>query len=116
MHKKGSSVGYAGTTLTMAQAPVRVIRIFLANGRHNINSSCSVGLSYLLLGLFNLGLVRVACGKLAFSFVLQLKFGLVTLGLFCLRWKIGLVFLLTEQLDLVFFAYGYPTINREEEQ
>ena len=48
-----------------------------------------VGLFYFPLGVFHLRLVFVACGQLAWSFLLTVE---IRFGLFCLRWKIGLVF------------------------
>ena len=47
-----------------------------------------VGLTF-GVGLFNLRLVFVAYGNLGGSFLLTVEIGS---GLFCLRWKIGLVF------------------------
>ena len=51
-----------------------------------------VGIYYLRLGLFYLHLIYVACRKLAWYILLIVA---VRFGLSCLRWKIGLVFLLT---------------------
>ena len=54
-----------------------------------------VGLFYLRVSLFYLRLVFVTYGQLAWSFLLMVE---IRFGLFCLRWKIG----------LVFFTYGSP--------
>ena len=54
-----------------------------------------VGLFYLRVSLLYLRLVFVAYGQLAWSFLLTVE---IRFGLFCLRWKIGLVFL----------TYGFP--------
>ena len=68
-----------------------------------------VGFFYLRLGPFCLRLVFVAYGQLAWSFLITVEF---RFGLFYLRSKIGLVFLLTvpprQKLGLVFLAYGSP--------
>ena len=72
-----------------------------------------VGLFYLRVSLFQLRLVFVAYGQLAWSFLLTVenRFGLfylrfsqsgIRFGLFCLR------FFPVRKLGLVFFAYGSP--------
>ena len=90
----------------------------------NVNITVRVGLFYLRVSLFYLRLVLVACGGL---FCLRLKFGLVFLltveirfGLFFLRWKIRfdlfyLRFPLSRKLGLVFFAYGSPIVSKKDE-
>ena len=76
-----------------------------------------VGLFYLRVSLFCLRLVFVAYGQLAWSFLLTVE---IWFGLFCLRWKIGLVFFTyggksVRKLGLVFFAYGSPTVSKKDE-
>ena len=51
-----------------------------------------VGLCFLRLGLFYLRFVFVAYGNLVWSFLLAVE---ILFGLFCLRWRLGVVFLLT---------------------
>ena len=72
-----------------------------------------MGRSFLLtVRPFYLRMVFVAYGKLVWSFLLTV------VGLFDLRWRIGLVFFAcgsphVQKLDLVFFAYGFPTVSQK---
>ena len=71
-----------------------------------------VGLFYLRLGLFSLQLAFDACWKLAWSFLLMLE---VRSGLFCSRWKIGLVFFTCgfprPEIDFWSFLLTVPTLQ-----
>ena len=64
-----------------------------------------VGLLNLRVSLFYSWLVVVAYGQLAWSFLLTVE----RFGLFCLRWKVGLVFLLT--IPPVRKSFFLPTVS-----
>ena len=100
---------------------------FQESARNAPTRICKVGL-YLRLHLCHLRLVFVAYGQLSWSFLLRVE---IRFGLFCLRWKIGLVFFTYgsppvrklglvflacgSPLGLVFFAYVSSTISKKDE-
>ena len=85
----------------------------LRSGSRRSEEKPEVGPFFLRLGLFYLWLVFAAYGKLVLSCLLTIETFLLMVeswfGVFCLRLPP------VRKLELVFFAYGSPTVSEKDE-